>query len=143
MQYHRYGRASRAKLNTCHPLLAQVAERALELSPYDITIVWGGRTQAEQNALFESGASYARFPDSKHNVLGDDGEMRSEAIDFAPWVASRVPWNDTHVFAVVAGAFFAAAAEIGVSLRWGGDWDGDGSTEDQTLLDWGHIEMIT
>lgn len=43
-------------------------------------------------------------------ALDDDEKPRSEAIDFGPWINGGVPWNDTHIFAVIAGCFFAAAA---------------------------------
>ena len=142
MKHHQYGEKSATKLAGVHPLLAKVAIRALEICPYDITIVHGHRGEEIQNALFDSGASHKKFPLSKHNRLGSNGQPASEAIDFGPWVDGSIPWNDTHIFAVVAGSFFAAAIELGVTLRWGGDWDGDGSTKDQTLLDWGHVEVI-
>ncbi len=137
-----YGAASEKKLATVHPLLAGVARVALSRSPYDITIVWGARGEEMQNALVESGASRTPWPESKHNAMDEYGDPLSEAIDFAPWVNGGVPWNDTHIFAVIAGVFFAAAADMDVTLRWGGDWDGDGDTTDQTLLDWGHLEII-
>lgn len=139
---YQYGARSREKLDTCHPQLREVADLALQLSPYDITIIHGFRRQAIQDALFESGASTKRFPDSKHNHRTEDDLPCSLAIDFGPWVKGGVPWNDTHVFACIAGCFFAAAAQLGVTLRWGGDWDSDGSTKDQKLMDWGHLEIL-
>jgi peptidoglycan L-alanyl-D-glutamate endopeptidase CwlK len=71
-----------------------------------------------------------------------DGKANSEAIDFAPWVEGSIPWDDTHVFAIIAGCFHAAAKEKNAVIRYGGDWDTDGSTKDQTLMDWGHVEII-
>lgn len=147
-EHHVYGTKSDAKLGTCHPMLKKIAYRALKRSPYDITIIHGWRGEAIQNALQESGASTKRFPDSRHNktddpnIASDLRDKTSDAIDFAPWVNGDIPWKDTHIFAVVAGCFFAAAAEFGVTLRWGGDWDSDGSTTDQTLMDWGHVELV-
>jgi len=147
MKHHKYGEGSTQKLATCHPLLSKIAVRALELCPYDITIVHGWRGKDVQDALFESNASKKRWPDSMHNKLGSNGQPQSVAIDFAPYVGGSIPWNDTHIFAVVAGSFFAAGLDLdirvrGSALRWGGDWDSDGSTTDQTFLDWGHMELI-
>jgi hypothetical protein len=33
------------------------------------------------------------------------------------------------------------AEETGVDIRWGGDWDGDRSLEDQTFHDLPHFEV--
>ena len=136
-----YGSKSKSKLDTVYPLLRNVAVRALEMSPYDITIIHGWRGEDIQNALYESGASQKPWPYSKHNNT-KDSEPLSLAIDFGPWVDGAVPWNDTIIFAVIAGCFFAAAQELSASIRWGGDWDSDGSTKDQTLMDYGHIECV-
>jgi len=138
---YEYGKKSSAKLNTCHPDLQMVAEYALAMSPYDITIIHGWRGEDVQNALYDSGASHKQWPDSKHNHTAHDTPY-SLAIDFAPWVKGTIPWNDTHIFAIIAGCFFAAANQVGVTIRYGGDWDSDGSTTDQTLMDWGHVELI-
>ena len=140
---YQFGTRSKKKLATVHLKLAVVAQRAIELSPYDFTIVHGWRNAEIQNALYESGASTKPWPESKHNALDDDDLIpESLAIDFGPWIGSRIPWKDTHIFAVIAGCFFAAAKEHGRVLRWGADWDSDGSTKDQTLLDYGHMEII-
>ena len=140
---HKFGKRSRAKLDTCDIILVKVAERALVLSPVDFTVIHGYRGEDVQNALYDSGASTKRFPDSKHNIWdGDNDEPASEGLDFGPWVGGIIPWKDTHMFAVIAGCFFSAAAELDVKLRWGGDWDMDGSTRDQRLMDWGHVELI-
>ena len=139
---YKYGRASQSKLDTCHPQLVGLANRALQLSPYDITIVHGWRGRDVQNALFDSAASQKRFPHSMHNNVDAQSKPCSLAIDFAPWVSNKINWNDTHIFAIIAGCFHAAAKELEIRIRYGGDWDSDGSTQDQTLMDWGHIEIL-
>lgn len=145
MKKFRFGVKSRRKLNTCDPRLVKVAERALELSPVDFTIVWGWRNKEQQNAMVASRVSKKRWPHSKHNAhkkRKNDIVPNSKALDFAPWVGNTIPWDDTHVFAVIAGCFFAAAKELKINIRYGGDWDMDGSTKDQTLMDWGHVELL-
>ena len=139
---HSFGSASLSKLATCHQSLQDIAERALETCPYDFTIVHGWRGEDVQNALFDSGASTKRFPDSKHNVMDELDQPMSMAIDFAPWINGDIPWKETHIFACIAGHMQAAAFEFGEKLRWGGDWDTDGLTTDQTLMDWGHVELV-
>lgn len=142
---YRYGTRSKEKLATCHPLLEQLAYKVLLVSPYDITIVHGFRGQLVQDALYDSNLSKKRFPFSRHNKSEDkklqDRLHVSDALDFAPYVKKDIAWLDTHIFAVVAGCFLSQAKVMGVKLRWGGDWDSDGSTQDQSLMDWGHIEI--
>ena len=137
-----FGMKSRHKLDTCHQDLVTIAELAIDLSPYDITIIHGYRGSDVQNALFDSGASQKQYPHSKHNATDRDGVPESRAIDFAPWVNGTIAWGDTHIFAVIAGIMMAIAAQIDVDIRWGGDWDSDGLTSDQTLMDWGHMELL-
>jgi len=141
MNHHSYGKGSLAKLDTCDRRLRKIAVQALILSPYDITIVHGWRGKDVQNALFASGVSKAKWGQSPHNAVNDEGLPCSVAIDFAPYVTDHIPWDDTHIFACIAGVFMTVAQEMGHSLRWGGDWDNDGSSKDQTLLDWGHLEL--
>ena len=138
-----FGEASLRKLDTVAPHLVNIARHAITSTPVDFTIVWGYRGEAQQNALFDSGASQKQFPQSKHNSQAN-GQPAALALDFAPWVDGRIYWNDTHMFALIAGIFMACAATRGrpVELRWGGDWDSDGKTTDQTLMDWGHIELL-
>lgn len=139
-----FGDRSRQKLATCHPRLQRIAHRAIALTPVDFTIVHGFRGEELQNKLVAEGASKTPWPTSRHNAMRD-GRPSSEAIDFAPWVGGTIPWNDTHLFALIAGVFFAAAKnlDLGPVLRWGGDWDLDGLTTDQTFMDWGHIELLS
>ena len=143
---YKYGDRSLNKLSTCCTPLQLIAVEALNRSPYDITIVHGWRGEQIQNALYDSGASRKRFPHSRHNMSNDpktDAPFKtSDAIDFAPYVNNSIPWLDTHIFACVAGVFMATAIDMGYTLRWGGDWDSDGSTSDQTLMDWGHLEIV-
>ena len=137
-----FGDKSLARLATVHSDLQMVAELALDRSPYDFTIIHGWRGEEVQNALFESGASTKPWPLSKHNAHDAEGQPESDAIDFGPWVSGKIPWQDTHIFAIIAGCFFAAADELDVLIRYGGDWDTDGSTKDQSLMDWGHVEIV-
>lgn len=142
MKHHRFGTKSQSKLSTCDPRWPEIAELGLEWSPYDFSIVWGFRNETLQDAFYASGASKTPWPESKHNAMVR-GVPASLAIDFAPWVNNDIPWKETHIFSCIAGSIIAAANHLGHDVRWGGDWDGDGSTTDQTLLDWGHIELVS
>jgi peptidoglycan L-alanyl-D-glutamate endopeptidase CwlK len=132
------GVASRSKLATCHPklvLLLLEVDRRLTLSKrFDWTIVCGHRGQAEQDAAYfaRPRRSSKRWPDSKHN------KFPSLAVDIAPYPTY---WDDEAAFARLAGYVQAVADEMGIGIRWGGDWDADGRTEDENLIDLPHLEL--
>lgn len=142
MKHHKFGARSLAKLSSCNFKLAQLMNGAILLSPVDITIIEGFRSDTQQDHLFAKGLSKKRGGESLHNHMSRQGNPNSLAVDFAPWVNGGVDWNDTHMFAVVAGVIHAVAIDLDVKCRWGGDWDRDGSTTDQTFMDWGHIELV-
>lgn len=133
---YEFGTGSREKLETCDDRLQRVADLVMSWQIYDFTIIWGHRDEGEQTEAYNSGNSNAEWPMSYHN------RMPSTALDFGPWIPGiGIPWDDTHAFAVIGGLFLAAGAELGIELEYGGDWDMDGQTTDQTLMDWGHVQL--
>ncbi len=141
----KYGAASGNKLLTVHPELRETFYKGLEISPYDITIIHGWRGEEVQNKAFADGNSGKEWPDSKHNLLDANGEPLSDAVDFGPWCMlptgkMGIPWDDTHAFAIIGGILLATSISLGYKMRYGGDWDMDGLTTDQLLMDWGHME---
>lgn len=64
-------------------------------------------------------------------------------MDVAPYPVS---WAETPAnmerFAYLAGVVMTTAARLGVKLRWGGDWDQDGDTRDETFRDRPHFELV-
>jgi peptidoglycan L-alanyl-D-glutamate endopeptidase CwlK len=148
---YKLGVASQLKLIGVNPILVSVAECAIRFTPVDFSILWGWRGEADQTLMVKTKVSKTPWPLSKHNVVDANHRPASMAIDFAPWIKGDIPWDDTHTFAVIAGVWFASFAAIreehptfaeGYVLRWGGDWDRDGSTRDQTFMDWGHLELV-
>lgn len=143
-----YGASSRAKLATVHEELRETFELALSWQIYDITIIYGWRGEADQEQAFLAGNSTKHWPESKHNACDMNGEPLSNAVDFAPWCrlpngTMGIPWKDTHAFAVIGGILLAASHQLGYNIRYGGDWDMDGLTTDQKLMDWGHVERVS
>ena len=145
-QNHSYGPASNAKLMTCHDEIRVVMSAALKLTPpsLDITIVHGFRDKDGQNSI-DPRFTTKRWPASYHNATDDAGDPCSDACDWAPWIRLRsgkmgIPWTDVKMFSFLGGIIQAAAAELDIAITWGGDFDRDGSTEDQTLADVGHIQ---
>jgi peptidoglycan L-alanyl-D-glutamate endopeptidase CwlK len=134
----KFGTASKKNMENIHPVLLDALHSAIALTPIDFKVICGHRDKETQNDHFEKGLSKVQWPYSEHN------SVPSNAIDFIPLIDSKtVDWKDTHAFAVVAGVIMSCIIELGLTPRWGGDWDRDGSTRDQSFMDWGHIEVLT
>jgi peptidoglycan L-alanyl-D-glutamate endopeptidase CwlK len=131
-----FGPRSLERLNTCHPDLQRVMRAAIASGP-DFSIICGHRGKAEQDEACAKGLSKTPFPTSKHNAVP------SLAVDIAPY---PIDWKDEARFVALARHVLAVAAELGVKLRWGGDWDGDGMTRsegdtDERFVDLPHFEL--
>jgi hypothetical protein len=144
--FHNYGTSSKAKLLTCHDEIVLVMTEALKMTPpsIDITIVHGFRDKPTQNGI-DPRFTNKRWPASYHNAEDEAGEPCSDACDFAPYITlpsgkKGIPWKDVSLFAYVAGIIQAAASKLKIPITWGNDFDRDGSTEDSTLADVGHIQ---
>lgn len=138
----KYGSASKARLSSCHQDLQIIFSEVIK--GVDCSILCGHRPEDEQQVAFEAGLSKLTFPDSKHN------KVPSIAVDAAPYFSElrNTDWNDSNAFAFFAGYVMATAnklfeeGKISHKLRWGGDWDGDGQTKDQSFHDLPHFELI-
>ncbi len=105
-----------------HPDLAAIVHRAAVLSPIAFTVTEGVRSLARQRRLVAAGASHTLR--SRH--------LTGHAVDLAAKVGGQVRW-DWPLYARLAGAMKAAAAERLVPLEWGGDWP--------TLKDGPHFQL--
>lgn len=125
------GAVSDARLRTCHPDLQRVVRVAIESGP-DFSVLCGHRDRAAQEAAYESGHSNAEWADSMHN------RVPSLAVDLAPY---PIDWDDLERFRALAHYVLGVAAGLGVSLRWGGDWDRDYESADERFIDMPHFEL--
>lgn len=138
----KYSSASKQRLSTCHKDLQIIFNEVIK--GYDCSILCGHRPEDEQQIAFEAGLSKLTFPDSKHN------KVPSMAVDAGPYFSElkNTDWDDAKAFAFFAGYVMAIAerllkeSKITHKLRWGGDWDGDKRTSDQTFHDLPHFELI-
>ena len=127
----RFGTASRNKLNTCDSRLIEICEVAIKVM--DFSVICGERSEAEQNALYEQGKTFLRYPGSQHN------KSPSKAVDLAPY---PIDWEDRDRFILLAGIMHGAAEMLGYKLRWGGDWDRDFYTLDNNFNDLPHFQIL-
>lgn len=97
-----------------HDDLVRVVHRAAKLSPVKFTVIEGLRTVERQRQLVASGASQTM--NSRH--------ITGHAVDLAPHDAQGRIVFDWPLYYRLAPAMKQAAAELGVSITWGGDWAG-------------------
>ena len=131
----KFSRRSLEILYTCEEDLFVIMGDVVKIT--DITILSGKRGEVEQNDLFRRGLSKKMFPNSKHN--SEVNATLSQAVDIAPY---PINWEDLEKFYFVAGVVMGVAGMLGITLRWGGDWDMDDDLHDQTFMDLGHFEIV-
>ena len=129
---YRFGSKSKERLSTCDPRLIELCEKVLALQVMDFTVITGYRGEAEQDDKFAKGLSKVKFPNGKHNIF------LSKAVDLAPY---PIDWSHKLRFGMLAGLMHAVASTIGVTLRWGGNFDGNWDTKHDEW-DPGHFEIV-
>lgn len=126
-----FSKLSLAKLQTCHPALQELLQEAIKQE--DFTVLCGHRNENEQEDAVRTKHSTQHWPNSKHNAIP------SLAVDIAPY---PVDWQDTARFARLAGYIERIAWEKAIPIRWGGDWNNNGRTKDERLIDMPHLELV-
>jgi peptidoglycan LD-endopeptidase CwlK len=122
-------------LASAHPMLQRLVEDVNRIVP--TRVLEAHRSEARQALAFKKGNSKTLW--GKHNT------MPSLAVDMLPEVAldknGSVRWNDRDDFTLFAGFVLGRAQALGIPLRWGGDWDGDYDTNDNSFDDLVHFEL--
>lgn len=133
-----YSKTSLDKLATCDPRLQGLFLEVIKHR--DNTILEGHRGRERQHAFFVEGLSKKDWPDGEHNKLP------SRAVDSVPYPIDwdkvnkndRAAINEMYIY---GGMVLGIAAMLGIPLRWGGDWNGNGSITDQQFHDLPHFEL--
>ena len=128
-----FGKKSTERLESCDFRLKMVCEKALSYGVMDLTVLEGHRTLDRQKELFDAGKSKIDGISKK----GKHNYSPSLAVDIAPY---PIDWDNTLQFNIMAGLMFAAAAELGIAMRWGGSWNGK-FDKDQNFQDLLHFEL--
>lgn len=131
-----FGPQSEKQLATCHPDLVKVLRHAIKF--FDFSVIEGFRDQATQDRDFQKGVTKLRWPNGNHN------SNPSKAADCMPY---PVDWSDRpdniRRTCYMAGIIMASARELGIKLRWGGDWNQNDDTRDEgDFRDWDHFELV-
>ncbi len=130
-----WGKQSKKVLSELDSRLVKYLDRALQ-EVADISLICGHRNQEDQMKAYFSGNSKLMWPKGRHNSLP------SKAVDFQPYPMPKDKAKLWAALAYVAGRIIQMAAEDGVRIRWGGDWDSDGDLTDQNFDDLYHLEVV-
>ena len=129
-----FSQRSKNNLVGVHPKLVAVVTRALEIGPVDFVVIEGVRNIEKQRENVAKGVS--KTMNSKH-LKQPDGY--GHAVDLYPGTPKG--WDDLAAFRQQAEAMFQAAKEIGIELRWGGDFNRDGWDVGTDNWDKPHFEI--
>lgn len=116
-----FGKRSREQLATAHPLLQMLFHEVIK--ERDCAVLEGHRSLERQAELFARGLTKKKSG-GKHNT------KPAQAVDVVPW---PIDWDDTDRFDEFAAFVMAKAKEMGIRIRWGGNW--------KTLVDRPHYEI--
>ena len=141
------------KMNDVDERLQRVVKRAIQLTKQDFMVLEGVRTKEQCMINYGKGrtvaecvakgvpAQYANPSAAKVTWLNDpfaSKHVSGRAVDLVPY---PVDWNDLKKFDAIAKAMLQAAKELGVPVRWGADWDGDGKPRERGESDSPHFEI--
>lgn len=141
---------SLSTLEGVHPDLIKVVKRAIELTEVDFMVGEGVRTIQTQRKYVRQGKS--RTLNSRH-IPASNGY--SHAVDLWMWKEGKISWDtsgttDFYTLSVdddydnyqeIGTSVLMAGEELGIPIRWGADWDGDGQHTDHKFLDFVHFEL--
>ena len=129
----KFGKRSRSRLKGVDAKLVNVLNEVVKY--FDITIIEGLRSQERQDHLVAEGLSKTKF--GKH--------VQGKAVDVCPY---PIDWDSRDDFHYLGGFVLAVASQMGVKVRWGGDWNasslykGQRTTKDNKFDDLVHFELL-
>jgi len=128
----RLGKRSKKRLEGVDARLIALLERVCKY--FDITVIEGKRSQERQDLLVEQGKSKTKF--GKH--------VQGKAVDIAPY---PIDWKARDDFHYLGGFVLGIATQMGLNIRWGGDWSDSSlsqnqrTTKDNSFDDLVHFEI--
>ena len=128
---YKFGRKSRERLSTCDDKLQKVFNEVIKY--VDCSVLEGHRDERKQEQYFQEGKTKVRYPMGRHNT------KPSRAVDVVPY---PVDWNDRERFHLFSGFVLGLARGMGITLRWGGDWNMNFEVDDNKFDDFPHFELI-
>jgi len=117
--------------------LAKVVRAVAE--KYDILVIEGVRTKERQADLYSQGRTK---PGKIITWTMDSKHLTGDAVDVVMLKNGTIDWNDTKSFVELGTVMVDTAKQLGVKLRWGYDWDGDGVLKEKGESDGPHFELV-
>ncbi|WP_287373972.1 M15 family metallopeptidase [Prosthecochloris sp.] len=133
----RFSALSNERLGECDFRLQRLFREVIR--HFDCVVLCGHRNRVEQERAFSEGKSKVGWPKSKHN------KYPSHAVDVAPYdmpPVGPVNWQDRERMTFFAGFVLGTAKQLGINIRWGGDWDRDTQVRDNSFDDLVHYELV-
>jgi len=127
----KFGKKSLEKLSTCDKKLQLVLNEVIKT--IDCSVLEGHRGEQRQNKLYDEGKTKLKFPNGRHNA------SPSRAVDVVPY---PIDWEDRERFHLFAGFVLGIAKQLGINLRWGGDWNINWFVDDNNFDDFPHFELV-
>ena len=137
-----FGDKSKSRLVTCDDQIQRVFMEVIKHE--DCAILEGARSDERQAELFREGRSTLDgvTQRSKHQVETGGLSLAVDAIPYPTTLHGVSIWQDEFRFTRFAGVVIGIGLSMGIRLRWGGDWDSDGSKANQTFHDLPHFELV-
>lgn len=141
------------KLKSCHEDLFTIAVTAIAFSHVQFGIIEGARPIEKQREYYKNGRSKLNPDDSddlknaKHIIVPRLGREKSHAFDLVARENGNVVWKkEPYIYlgGLITGIsnMLHNSGKIEHTIRWGGNWDGDGVVvTDQDFDDLVHFEI--
>lgn len=132
----KFSQNSLNELSTCHNDLIKLCNEVIKY--IDFTVLEGFRNERDQEIAYAKGNTKLHWPFGNHN------KNPSLAVDIAPY---PVDWTDSEKarqrFVLLAGFMLCKAQDLGIKIRWGGDWNSNMDTRDEkSFRDYPHFELV-
>lgn len=130
---YKFSNASLSSREKLHPKLKQLVDEMIK--HIDFKILDSTRGRAAQTKAFLQGNSKAKFGQSAHNYLP------AIAVDLFPAPYEWEGKKAESAFKELGRIGLECAKELGIPVRWGGDWNMDGDKTTSDAWDKPHFEL--
>lgn len=117
--------------------LAKVVRAVAEV--HNILVIEGVRTKERQADLYSQGRTK---PGKIVTWTLQSKHIDGKAVDVVMLKNGTIDWNDSKAFEDLGRIMIDTAKQLGVKLRWGYDWDGDGVLKEKGETDGPHFELV-